>query len=95
MLITEVKIRKTFAEGTLRAIVSITIDNSLAIHDIRIIHGTDRLFAAMPSRKDENGIYRDIVHPIDNETRDEFERIILAAYENYVALESIVSDEQV
>ena len=95
MLITEVKIRKTFAEGKLKAIVSITIDNSLAIHDIRIIHGTDRLFAAMPSRKDENGIYRDIVHPIDNETRDEFERIILAAYENYVALESIMSDEQV
>lgn len=94
MLITDVKIRKAFAEGKLKAIVSITIDNSLAIHDIRIIHGTDRLFAAMPSRKDENGIYRDIVHPIDNETRDEFERIILAAYENYVALESIMDDEQ-
>ena len=95
MLITDVKIRKTFAEGKLKAIVSITIDNSLAIHDIRIIHGTDRLFAAMPSRKDENGIYRDIVHPIDNETRDEFERIILAAYEDYIALESIMSDEEV
>ena len=95
MLITDVKIRRTFSEGKLKAIVSVTIDNSLAIHDIRIIHGTDRLFAAMPSRKDENGIYRDIVHPIDNETRDEFERIILAAYENYVALESIMSDEQV
>ena len=94
MLITEVKIRKTFAEGTLKAIVSITIDNSLAIHDIRIIHGTDRLFAAMPSRKDENGIYRDIVHPIDVSTRDDFERIIIAAYEDYIALESIMSDEQ-
>ncbi len=93
MLITEVKIRKTFAEGTLKAIVSITIDNSLAIHDIKVVKGTDRIFVAMPSRKDENGIYRDIVHPIDVSTRDDFERIILAAYEDYIALESIMSDE--
>ena len=93
MLITDVKIRKTFSEGKLKAIVSVTIDNSLAIHDIRIIQGTDRLFATMPSRKDENGIYRDIVHPIDVSTRDDFERIILAAYEDYIALESIMSDE--
>ena len=93
MLITEVKIRKTFAEGALKAILSITIDNSLAIHDIKVIQGTDRLFVAMPSRKDENGIYRDIVHPIDVSTRDDFERIILAAYEDYIALESIMSDE--
>ena len=93
MLITEVKIRKTFAEGALKAILSITIDNSLAIHDIKVIQGTDRLFVAMPSRKDENGIYRDIVHPIDVSTRDDFERIILATYEDYIALESIMSDE--
>ena len=93
MLITEVKIRKTFAEGALKAILSITIDNSLAIHDIKVIQGTDRIFVAMPSRKDENGIYRDIVHPIDVSTRDNFERIILAAYEDYIALESIMSDE--
>ena len=93
MLITEVKIRKTFTESALKAIVSITIDNSLAIHDIKVIQGTDRLFVAMPSRKDENGIYRDIVHPIDVSTRDDFERIILVAYEDYIALESIMSDE--
>ncbi len=94
MNITEVKIRKFFSDGNIKAVISITIDNSLAIHDIKVIQGTDRLFAAMPSRKDENGIYRDIVHPIDSETRDKFERIILAAYENYVALESIMNDEQ-
>ena len=95
MNITEVKIRKFFSDGNIKAVISITIDNSLAIHDIKVIQGTDRLFAAMPSRKDENGIYRDIVHPIDSETRDKFERIILAAYENYVALESVMNDEQV
>ena len=95
MNITEVKIRKFFSDGNIKAVISITIDNSLAIHDIKVIQGTDRLFAAMPSRKDENGIYRDIVHPIDSETRDKFERIILAGYENYVALESVMNDEQV
>ncbi len=95
MLITEVKIRKTFAEGTLKAIVSITIDNSLAIHDIKVVQGTDRIFVAMPSRKDENGIYRDIVHPIDVSTRDDFELIILSAYEDYIALENIMSDEKI
>ena len=95
MNITEVKIRKFFSEGNIKAVISITIDNCFAVHDIRVIQGTDRLFAAMPSRKDENGIYRDIVHPIDSETRDKFERIILAAYENYVALESVMNDEQV
>ena len=94
MLITEVKIRKTFAEGTLKAIVSVTMDNCLAIHDIKIIQGADRIFVAMPNRKDENGIFRDIIHPIDNETRDDFELIILSAYEDYIALESIISNEQ-
>ena len=92
--ITDVRIRKIFSEDNLKAIVSIVIDDCLAIHEIKIIQGTERLFVAMPSRKDENGIYRDIVHPIDSETRDEFERIILVAYEDYIALESIMSDEQ-
>ena len=95
MLITDVRIRKVFTDGNLKAVISITIDNSLAIHDIKVVQGTDRLFAAMPSRKDENGIYRDIVHPIDVSTRDDFERIIIAAYEDYIALESAMSDEQV
>ena len=95
MLITDVRIRKVFADGNLKAVISITIDNSLAIHDIKVVQGTDRLFAAMPSRKDENGIYRDIVHPIDVSTRDDFERIIIAAYEDCIALESAMSDEQV
>ena len=59
MLITEIKIRKTFTDGALRGIVSVTIDDCLAIHDIKVVQGSERLFIAMPSRKDENGIYRD------------------------------------
>ena len=93
--ITDVRIRKIFSEDDLKAIVSVTIDNCLVIHDIKIVQGVDRIFVAMPNRKDENGIFRDIIHPIDNETRDDFELIILSAYEDYIALENIMSDEKV
>ncbi|MGN0606984.1 MAG: SpoVG family protein [Oscillospiraceae bacterium] len=85
MIITETKIRSvnTTDEGRLKAIVSITIDNCLAIHDIKVIEGDDRLFVAMPSRK-ENGVFRDIVHPIDEKTRNMLEDAILESYTRYV-----------
>ncbi|MGN1102122.1 MAG: septation regulator SpoVG [Huintestinicola sp.] len=86
MTITETKIRSinTTEEGRLRAVVSITIDDCLAIHDIKVIEGDEKLFVAMPSRKDENGMFRDIVHPIDSETRETLEEVILDAYLRYV-----------
>lgn len=85
MIITETKIRSinTTDEGRLKAIVSITIDNCLAIHDIKVIEGDDRLFVAMPSRK-KSGIFRDIVHPIDEKTRNMLEDAILESYTRYV-----------
>ncbi len=83
MKITDVKVRKTFADSSLKAIVSITIDDCLAIHDIRIVQGNDRLFAAMPSRKDDD-VYRDIVHPISIKARQWLEDIILTAYMAHV-----------
>lgn len=85
MIITETKIRSinTTDESRLKAIVSITIDNCLAIHDIKVIEGDDRLFVAMPSRK-ENGVFRDIVHPIDEKTRNMLEDAILESYTRYV-----------
>ncbi|MGN0596424.1 MAG: septation regulator SpoVG [Ruminiclostridium sp.] len=84
MKITEVKIRKIFNEGVLKAIVSITIDNCLAVHEIKVIQGNSRLFAAMPSRRDENGVFRDIIHPIYSEARKEFEDVIIKAYNDYI-----------
>ena len=92
--ITDVRVRKIFSEDNLKAMVSITIDDCLAIHEIKIIQGTERLFVAMPSRMDENGYYHDISHPIDSATRSDFERIILDAYERYIMLEKILSDNQ-
>lgn len=85
MEITDVKIRKFITEGRLKAIVSVTIDNMLAVHDIKVVQGEERLFAAMPSRKDENGIFRDIVHPITAEARKQLENAVLDEYERQLA----------
>lgn len=80
----DVKIRKTFTEeGQLKAIVSVTLDDCIAIHDMKIIERKDKsgLFVAMPSRRDENGIFRDICHPINEEFRQEITDAVLKAYE--------------
>lgn len=85
MNITDIKIRKLMTEGRLKAIVSITLDNELALHDIKIIEGPSRLFVAMPSRRDDNGVFRDIVHPISAEGRATIENGILDYYNEYLA----------
>lgn len=84
MNITDIRIRRTYQDMRLKAIVSITIDHDFAVHDIKIIEGPERLFVAMPSRKDDNGIFRDIAHPITPEARKEIESKILSAYHVYV-----------
>lgn len=89
MTITQIKIRRIFPEGALRAIVSVTFDDCLAVHDIKVIEGSERLFAAMPSHKDDKGVYRDIVHPSCTELRNRLEGEILAAYEKAVVLETL------
>lgn len=86
MNITDIRIRKTYSDNRLRALVSITVDYDLAVHDIKIIEGPERLFVAMPSRKDENGVFRDIVHPISAAARKMMESQILEAYHEHLAL---------
>lgn len=83
MDITDIRIRKVLQEGRLRAVISLTIDDLLAVHDIKIVQGDERLFVAMPSRKDESGVFRDIVHPITPEARKQLEGRILDAYSDY------------
>lgn len=80
MNISEIKVRKVLPSGKLRGVVSITIDDVLAVHDIKVIQGDERLFVAMPSRRDESGVFRDIVHPINSGTRAEVEQRILEAF---------------
>lgn len=84
MNITDIKIRRLLNEGRLRAIVSMTLDSEIAIHDIKIIEGQERLFVAMPSRKEENGTFRDIAHPISLEARAKIETTILNAYTDHL-----------
>lgn len=86
MEITDIKIRKIITEGRLRAVVSITLDEMLAVHDIKVVQGDERLFVAMPSRKDESGVFRDIVHPISPDARKQLEEQILDAYSRYLAV---------
>lgn len=85
MKISDVKIRKVLSDGRLRAIVSLTLDDLIAIHDIKVVQGDQRLFVAMPSRKDENGTYRDIIHPISSDAREEIEDKVICAYQDYLA----------
>lgn len=84
MNITDIKIRRTYMETRLRALVSITVDNDLAVHDIKVIEGPERLFVAMPSRKEDSGGFRDIVHPITPGARTELESKVLEAYKAYI-----------
>ena len=85
MNIVDIRIRKTWNRDTMRALVSITLDSEIAIHDIKVIEGPERLFVAMPSRKDDTGIFRDVVHPITKEARHTLETAILEEYHRYIA----------
>lgn len=85
MEITNVKIRKVFIvppfNAHLKAIASVTFDNALAVHDIKIVEGPERLFVAMPSRKNNNGKYQDVAHPINQEMRQKLEDAVFTAYQ--------------
>ena len=82
MKITSVNVRKIDKEGSrMKGIAYVLLDDSFAVHDIRIIEGDNGLFIAMPSRKTATGGYRDIAHPINPEVRAMFEEAILEAYE--------------
>jgi len=72
-------------EDKLRAFVSIVIDECFVVSDIKIIQGTSGLFVSMPSKKRKNGTFRDIAHPLNNETRRHLEDTIIASYKETVA----------
>jgi len=82
MKITEVRIRKVKKDDSkLKAVASITFDDVFVVHDIKVIDGNDGNFIAMPSRKTPDGEYKDIVHPLNTETREMIRNIILAEYD--------------
>ena len=87
MTVTDVRVRKIDCEGKMRAVASITIDDEMVVHDIKIIEGDRGLFIAMPSKKGANGDYSDIAHPINSETRNRLQDLILDAYSKAEAAE--------
>ena len=93
MRITDIKIRKISQEGKMKAVVSVTFDDAFVVHDIKIIEGHEKLFAAMPSRKAADGTFRDIVHPITSEMRVELQDAILNKYEEFLKTEADTAEE--
>jgi len=81
MKITDIRVRRINQESRMKAIVSITLDDALAVHDIKIIEGQEKLFVAFPSRKTPDDQFKDIVHPINAEARTYLETTILAKYD--------------
>ena len=81
MQVTDIRVRGVEKEGKMKAVVSITIDNEFVVHDIKVIEGEKGLFIAMPSRKATDGEYRDIAHPINSDTRNMIQTLILEQYE--------------
>ena len=84
MEITEVKVFPV-QEEKLKAFVSVVFDHCFMVNDIKIIHGKDGLFISMPSRKKKNGEFKDVAHPLNNETRRVIETRILGEYERVLA----------
>lgn len=80
--ITDVRVRLVKKEDSkLKAVASITIDNSFVVHEIRVIEGANGCFVAMPSRKTPEGEFKDTAHPIDTPTREFVDKTVLDAYE--------------
>ncbi len=81
MKISDVRIRLVNKDSNkLKAVASITIDDCFVVHDIKVIEASDGVFIAMPSRKTNDGEYKDIAHPLDTETREMIKQAILSAY---------------
>lgn len=84
MKVTDVRVRKITNEGKMKAVVSITFDEEFVVHDIKVIEGEKGLFIAMPSKKGNDGEFRDIAHPISATTRAEIQRLIIEKYEEAI-----------
>ena len=85
MNITDVRVRPMDkADSNMKAVASITIDGEFVVHDIKVIQGNDKLFIAMPSKKDGNGDFKDIAHPINTATRTKIQDAVLAKYEEVI-----------
>ena len=81
MNVTDIRIKKVYDEVKMKAVASVTFDNEFVVHDIKVIDGQNGLFIAMPSKRMNDGVFRDVAHPLTSETRTKIKDAILAAYE--------------
>ena len=84
MEITEVRVFPV-SEERLKAYVTITLDACFVVRDLKVINGNTGLFVAMPAKRRKDGTFKDIAHPLNSETRERMEKIILAEYEREIA----------
>ncbi|MDD2393500.1 MAG: septation regulator SpoVG [Eubacteriales bacterium] len=91
MEVSEIRIRMVDNESKMKAVVSVTFDDVFVVHDIKVIEGTKGIFIAMPSRRSPDGVYRDIVHPINTEFRDALVKRIVSKYEQEKEMQGINS----
>jgi stage V sporulation protein G len=83
--ITEVRVRLNEREDDkLKAFASMTINDCFVVRDIKVINGNNGLFVAMPSRKRRDGSFKDIAHPLNNETRNTIESLIIKEFNKLV-----------
>ncbi|OQA34690.1 MAG: putative septation protein SpoVG [Candidatus Dependentiae bacterium ADurb.Bin331] len=88
MKITEVKVFPSQESGRLKAYATIVFDNDFIVRDLKVIEGNKGLFVSMPSRRKKDGSFRDIVHPLNSDTRSLIEQAIIAEYENVVKVQT-------
>lgn len=79
MKITEVKVYPVQDSGRLKAYATMVFDDCFIVRDLKIIEGDSGLFVSMPSRRRKDG-FRDIVHPLNSDTRKLVEESIIAEY---------------
>ena len=91
MEITEVKVFP-IQEEKLKAFVSVVFDHCFMVNDIKVIQGRDGLFISMPSRKKKNGEFKDVAHPLNNETRRRIEGQVLGKYEEMVGTKAAIRE---
>jgi len=87
MEITEVRVSLQ-AEEVLKAFVSITLDDEFVVRGLKVIQGAEGRFVAMPARRKRDGTFQDVAHPINRETREYLEKVVLAAYDAEVAAQN-------
>lgn len=80
MKVTSVRVKKIENKNRLKAVATITFDECFVIHELRLIEGKNGLFVAMPSKKNTQGEFRDVCHPISKELREEIEEVVIKTY---------------